>query len=39
MKHLQALKTKANNKNTKNHQKILTMQRLDGQRLHKLLQG
>ena len=30
MKHLQVPETKPNNKNTKNHQKILTMQRLDG---------
>ena len=31
MKHLQVPETKPNNKNTKNHQKILIMQRLDGQ--------
>ena len=39
MKHLQVPETKPNNKTQKNHQKILTMQRLVGQWLRKLLQG
>ena len=39
MKHLQVPETKPNNKNPKNHQKILTMHQLEGQWLHKLLQG
>ena len=37
--HLQVPETKPNNKNTKKSSKMLIMQRLDGQCLHKLLQG